>query len=173
MNTIRTYASLIALAAVTLLVAAACGGSSDSATGEASAATVGVSSVGEIGEVLVDSEGNALYAADEEANGMVLCVEACATVWEPLTVGDGQMPTGDNGLAGNLGVVERPDGGRQVTFSGRLLYSFVEDPEPGTVTGNGFTDTFAGREFVWHVATPDGISSSSQNVGSSGDGFDY
>jgi predicted lipoprotein with Yx(FWY)xxD motif len=56
---------------------------------------------------------------------MVLCTDACATIWDPLTV-SGEQPTAGDGLAGKLGVAERPDGAEQVTFDGRLLYRFVE-----------------------------------------------
>jgi predicted lipoprotein with Yx(FWY)xxD motif len=179
MKNIRTYTVLLALAAAAVLLAAACGGGGDSGAespeqgGSSSAQTVSVSAVDGVGDVLVDPDGAALYAADEEADGMVLCVDACATIWDPLTVSDGERPTAGDGLGGKLGVAERPDGARQVTFNGRLLYSFVEDTGPGVVTGNGFTDTFQGREFTWHVATPSGVSTSNVNTGSSGGGFDY
>jgi predicted lipoprotein with Yx(FWY)xxD motif len=121
--------------------------------------------------VLVDSDGAALYAADEEVGGDVLCTEACAAIWIPLTVpagGDG--PTADGDLEGDIGVAERLDGPDQVTFDGRRLYRFAEDPGPGEVTGDGFADTFDGQLFTWHVASPAGVSGGST---STDDGFDY
>jgi predicted lipoprotein with Yx(FWY)xxD motif len=173
-----TYLALLALAAAVVLVVSACGGGSDSGAeetappgGSDAAATVSVANADGVGQVLVDSEGSALYAADQEAGGMVLCTDSCATIWEPLTIGDGQ-PTGSDGLAGNLGVAMRPDGERQVTFDGRLLYSFIEDPAE-TVTGNGFEDTFDGQLFTWHVATPDGVSTSSANSSTGGLDYDF
>jgi predicted lipoprotein with Yx(FWY)xxD motif len=177
MNFKRTYPALLALAAAVVLIVAACGGSSDSSGGASApagsdaAATVSVSTVDGVGDVLVDSEGAALYAAEQEADGMVLCTGACAAIWEPLTVSGDVQPAAGDGL-GTLGVATRPDGLRQVTFDGRLLYRFVEDPAPGTVTGNGFVDTFKGQPFTWHVATPDGLSTSSANSTSSSDGYD-
>jgi predicted lipoprotein with Yx(FWY)xxD motif len=78
-------------------------------------------------------------------------------------------PTAGDGVTGALGVVTRPDGARQVTVDGRLLYRFMEDPDNGVVTGNGFADSFDGRAFTWHVATPTGISTTSDNSTSSGD----
>jgi predicted lipoprotein with Yx(FWY)xxD motif len=178
MKTIRTYAALFALAVAAVLIAAACGGSSDSgdeaSTPDASvASTVSVSTVDGVGEVLVDAEGAALYAADQEVGGMVLCTDGCATIWDPLTVGAGETPSADDGINGQLGVVARPDGGRQVTLDGRLLYRFIEDPNPGIVTGNGFEDTFDGQLFTWHVATPTGVSTSSANSSSSSDGYNF
>jgi predicted lipoprotein with Yx(FWY)xxD motif len=177
MTTKRTYTALLALAAVAILIVSACGGGSDSSAdqsapgGSQAATTVSVRGVDGVGDVLVDAEGAALYAADEEADGMVLCTDGCAAIWEPLTVSGN--PTASDGLAAELGVVNRPDGGKQVTFNGRLLYRFVDDPAPGIVTGNGFTDDFDGRVFTWHVATPTGVSSSNANSSSSGDGYNF
>ena len=176
MNAIRTSASL-ALIAVTALILVACGGGGDSgapsaSNGSGTARTVSVASVDGVGDVLVDADGSALYAADQEAGGMVRCTDGCATIWEPLTVSGGQ-PTAADSLGAKLGVAERPDGAQQVTFNGRLLYRFVEDPSPRTVTGNGFADTFEGQPFTWHVATPDGISTSSANSSTSGDGYGF
>ena len=165
---------LLALAAAVVLIVSACGGSSDpgaSAPEDVGVTeTVSVANVDGVGDVLVDAQGAALYAADQEADGMVVCVDACTTIWEPLTV-SGQ-PTADDGLGGQLAIVNRPDGGRQVTFDGRLLYRFVEDPAAGVVTGNGFADVFAGQAFVWHVATPNGVSTTSENSSSAGGSLD-
>jgi predicted lipoprotein with Yx(FWY)xxD motif len=178
MNSKKTYASLAALAAVAVLILSACGGSSDSSDtgsgqdGARAAQTVSVASVDGVGEVLVDAEGQALYAADEEAAGMVLCTGACATIWDPLTV-SGDSPTAAGGVDGTLDVVARPDGTRQVTLDGRLLYRFTEDPGPNSVTGNGFADTFDGQAFTWHVVTPTGVSTSNANSTPSSGGYDF
>lgn len=169
MKNSKTYASLAALVAALALIVAACGGGSDQnaeapAQGGSNAAeTVSTSTVEGVGDVLIDARGAALYASEEEAGGMVLCVDECATIWEPLTLSDDSEPTAADGLAADLGVLERPDGARQVTFDDRPLYRFVEDPSPGAVTGNGFSDTFDGQAFTWHVATPTGVSTSSTN----------
>jgi predicted lipoprotein with Yx(FWY)xxD motif len=162
-----TYLALLALAVATALLVSACGGSSDSgaAAPESPAATVSVSSVDGVGDVLVDAQGAALYAADQERSGMVVCTGSCTSIWKPLTVSG--RPTAGGGVTAQLGTVERPDGHRQVTLAGRLLYRFMEDPQAGTVTGNGFADSFDGQAFRWHVATPQGISTSDDNSSSS------
>jgi predicted lipoprotein with Yx(FWY)xxD motif len=167
MNTIRTYSALLVLAAA-VLVLAACGGSSNSDAGAAASndstgATVAVRDVDGVGEVLVDAQGAALYAADQETNGTVACTDGCTSIWDPLTVSDGSRPAAGDGVSGTLGTAARPDGTQQVTLDGRLLYRFVEDPGPATVTGNGFADTFDGQAFVWHVVTPAGVATSSEN----------
>jgi predicted lipoprotein with Yx(FWY)xxD motif len=163
----RTYLALLTLATATALFVSACGGSSDSgaAAPDTPAATVSVSSVDGVGDVLVDAQGAALYAADQEGSGMVVCTGSCTSIWKPLTV-SGRPTTGD-GVVAKLGTVERPDGHRQVTLAGRLLDRFMEDPQAGTVTGNGVADSFDGQAFRWHVATPQGISASDDNSSSS------
>jgi predicted lipoprotein with Yx(FWY)xxD motif len=115
---------------------------------------VSVASVDGIGEVLVDQNGMALYSADQEADGSVLCVDACEAFWTPLEAGG--TPTTEPGVA-DLGVITRPDGTRQVTADGMLLYAFVED-SPGEVTGDGFSDDFGDQHFTWHVVQADGAS---------------
>ena len=147
---------MIALAALVVVLAlAACGGAgydsndtSPAAQSGDDTATVSVEELGDSGRVLVDSAGKALYAADEEADSSVVCTGACTSFWMPLTI-DGGAPSG-NSLPSELGVVERGDGTRQVTFDGKRLYTFVED-EPGEVTGDGFSDAFDGQQFTWHV----------------------
>ena len=50
------------------------------------------------------------------------------------------------------------EGGSQVTFGGKPLYTFVQD-SPGQVTGNGVTDSFGGTSFTWTVASTGQVSS--------------
>jgi predicted lipoprotein with Yx(FWY)xxD motif len=164
-----TYAALLALAAAAIMIVSACGGGSESSSSDA---TVAVDTVEPIGEVLVDAEGAALYASEQEADGMVLCTDVCASIWVPLTL-DGDPPTGSDGLAADLGTVTRPEGTEQVTFNDRPLYTFVEDAEPGSVTGNGFADNFGDQFFEWHVATPTGVSTSSANSSMTATGGEY
>jgi predicted lipoprotein with Yx(FWY)xxD motif len=165
---------IVVAAVVAVLALAACGGGgSDSGSASAPSdnrtATVSVEEIGDSGRVLVDSAGKALYESDEEADGSVVCTDACAAFWEPLTIDSG-APTGSD-VSGELGVAERPDGTRQVTLDGRRLYTFVED-EPGEVTGDGFSDAFDGQQFTWHVVSLDG-SNSNQGGSTSDSPYDY
>ena len=167
---------LAALAAAATLLVSACGGSGDSGAAapqgaSGSASTVAVDGVNGVGDVLVDARGAALYAADQESNGTIACTGSCTTIWDPLTVPGARAPTADSDVMGMLGVVKRPDGARQVTLDGRPLYRFAEDPETGSVTGNGLADSFDGKSFEWHVATPDGVSTSSSNSSSGSSGY--
>jgi predicted lipoprotein with Yx(FWY)xxD motif len=134
---------------------AATAGSGGAASG--GGATVSAKLIGGAGKVLVDSKGRALYRSDQERSGMVLCTGACLSFWQPLTVSG--TPKGSS-LPGKLAVVKRPDGGRQVTYDGKLLYMFKLD-KPGKVTGDGFKDAFGGQKFTWHVVHPTATKSSS------------
>ncbi len=129
------------------------GGSAGTDTGTAS---VSVRDDPTFGEILVDSSGNALYSAEQEATGTVVCVADCAGIWPPLTLPDGETPTVGDGVTGSVGTVTRDDGTVQVTYNGAPLYTFSLDPEPGSVTGEGVADAFDGTDFVWHVATVSG-----------------
>jgi predicted lipoprotein with Yx(FWY)xxD motif len=151
---------VIAAAALSvgIAIAAARGGGSGGASN--GGATVSVKRIGSVGSVLVDSKGQALYRSDQERRGMVLCDGACLSFWQPLTVSG--TPKGSS-LPGKLAVVRRPDGHRQVTYNGRLLYSFKLD-KPGKVTGDGFKDAFGGQKFTWHVAHPTGATSAASTT---------
>jgi predicted lipoprotein with Yx(FWY)xxD motif len=154
---------------------AACGGGGSSAgiastSGGAgpsapSSSTVAVRQLPGVGSVLVDRTGNALYSSDLEASGKIVCDGACNAFWKPLTLSAGK-PTASTG-AGKLGVITRPDGGRQVTVNGKPLYTFVED-SPGHAAGNGFRDDFGGHHFTWNVVRAGGITTSGAGSSSSG-----
>jgi predicted lipoprotein with Yx(FWY)xxD motif len=132
-------------------------GSSAAPASSAGAATVSAEQISGSGNVLVDSKGEALYANDQEKNGMPLCSGACLSFWIPLTLHGGMPRSGS--LGGKLGVVKRPGGAKQVTFDGKLLYTFYLD-KPGKVSGDGFNDAFGGRHFTWHVVHANGTTSS-------------
>ena len=154
---------------------AACGGGSDgnnsatAATPATSGQTVSVKDVGDAGRVLVDSSGQALYASDQEAVGRVMCTDACLSFWTPLTIKGGD-PHGS--VPGKLGVITRPDGGRQVTFDGRPVYSFTQEG-PGEVTGDGFMDAFDGQQFTWNVVAVGGSGGSSSAASNQSPQFSY
>jgi predicted lipoprotein with Yx(FWY)xxD motif len=162
---------VFAVLSATAAVLAACGGAGggyEATAGSREGAQTGggavsVKSIGNAGPVLVDSSGQALYASNREGNGMILCTEACTSFWEPLAASGG-TPTASSSLSGKLGVIQRPDGTRQVTYAGKPLYSFTQE-EAGEVTGDGFVDNFNGNEFSWSVVTVEGAAESSGGGG--------
>ena len=144
--------------AASIALAACGGGSTGPSTTSATGSTIAVKSIGGVGNVLVDSAGKALYASDVEAGGKVMCTGACTSFWKPLTAGSSK-PTAA-GDVGTVGVVTRPDGSKQVTVNGKLLYTFAQD-QPGKVDGNGFADAFGGRHFTWSAVLAGGGTASS------------
>ena len=171
----RLLIILAALSASVALVACGGGGGSGGSGGSSSGSsssgmkTVSVKQVGGAGSVLVDSSGRALYASNQERGGKVLCTGSCTSFWKPLTVSG--APRGGS-LMDKLAVVKRPDGTKQVTYNGRLLYSFTQD-QPGKVTGDGFSDAFGGQHFTWHVVQAGGgtSSGSAASAGQSSPGY--
>jgi predicted lipoprotein with Yx(FWY)xxD motif len=145
--------------AASLVLAGCAGGSSESAAPDRGGPTVAVKAIDGIGDVLVDASGKALYAADVESDGQVRCTDACTSFWQPLTLDSG-MPTAADGV-GNLDVISRPDGTRQVAADGMPLYTFSEDTPfsqdtAGSVEGNGFSDDFDGQRFTWNAVLAGG-----------------
>ena len=151
---------------------AACGSDEGSATAESSATeTVSVQSIGDAGDVLVDSQGAALYSPDQEANGKILCTGECEAIWKPLVASSGK-PTASSDVGGTIGTVKRSDGSEQATFDGAPLYTFTEEG-PGEVTGDGVADSFGGQDFTWHVAQPAGAESGGSGTTTTQDSGGY
>jgi predicted lipoprotein with Yx(FWY)xxD motif len=155
--------AVIALAVIAASVALAACGDDDSdsdttAAGSTTAAggaeTISVQSVGGL-EALVDAEGKVLYTNDLDTAKKVTCTAECAVDWVPVTSDSGEPTSDDPSVAAKLGVVTNPEGASQVTYEGKPLYTFIQDP-PGEVTGDGFVDSFAGVTFTWTAATAAG-----------------
>jgi predicted lipoprotein with Yx(FWY)xxD motif len=102
--------------------------------------------------IVVDGAGRTLYMFTEDANGKAtLCTPQgpwgaeCPQIWPPLT--SAGAPLAGSGIkASQLGVVNRRDGKRQVTYNRHPLYYFHGDPntppgdrKPGDVRGQGFS----------------------------------
>src|SRR5712664_3788516 len=142
-------------AIATVLLAAACGGSSPStsaaspspspaATGE----KIAVATNAKLGSFLVDESGMTVYLFVADTGTASTCYSTCAIIWPPvLTTGAPQAGTGAQ--ASLLGTTTRTDGKVEVTYAGHPLYYFVQDKQPGDATGQG-VDGFGG---LWWVLT--------------------
>lgn len=117
------------------------------------ALTISTRVVTGVGTVLTDQSGRTLYTPRQEANGVIKCTAGCLSFWFPVAVGSGAAPRGASALTGTLSSIQRPDGGRQLTYNGQPLYTFKLDVAPGQAHGNNFTDSFGGQSFTWRAAT--------------------
>jgi len=170
----KTFPTIAVLALVSLLALAGCGGSDNSGSNSGgayggggsektettkpassetggSAAVVTASTAGDLGKVIVDSEGMTLYDFHKDKGGKPACYGACAKGWPPLLT-EGKPQAGEGAMASKLGTVERTDGTMQVTYAGHPLYTFVEDKKPGEANGND-VDAFGAE---WYALQPSG-----------------
>jgi predicted lipoprotein with Yx(FWY)xxD motif len=114
--------------------------------------TAGETSVGtaasSLGLILVNSEGRTLYALTMDSPGVSTCSGSCLEAWPPLLVTD--TPSAREGVqAALLGVISRTDGGKQVTYNGKPVYTYAGDNAPGDLNGQG-------KGGVWFAVTSDG-----------------
>jgi predicted lipoprotein with Yx(FWY)xxD motif len=151
------------------------GTSSGNATASSSHTILAVKTVKGIGAVLVDSAGDTVYAAQQQANGKILCTGSCTSFWFPVTVSGGATLRAAGNVTGKLGTIHRPGGMTQLTINGRPLYTFRLDSAAGQVHGNDYTDHFGGMSFTWHAVTTSGslaaATKSSDSGGSGGYGY--
>lgn len=100
----------------------------------------------ELGEILVDGEGNTLYLFTPDQQGESTCYDQCESAWPPLV---GEVTAGDGADPALVGSTIRTDGTVQVTYNDWPLYYFAGDEAPGDTNGQGLND-------VWFVVAPSG-----------------
>lgn len=154
----------VLLGALALAAAACTGpdpsdGSKDKDGGRISVETpvIRVREVEGLGKILVNAHGLPLYVNNVDTAGRIRCAGACSISWRPFEIGAESVPPKLPGINGTFTVVERPDGTRQLALTGRPLYAYAEDKEPGTATGNWVTAAFSGSKFTWRVVTATGV----------------
>jgi predicted lipoprotein with Yx(FWY)xxD motif len=124
---------------VVAVLTVACAGDDPAAGGQAGT-TVAVGAT-ELGDVLVDGDGNTLYLFVPDDQGASTCYDDCEQNWPPLT---GTAAAGDGTDESLLGTVDRDDGTAQVTYNDWPLYYFAGDAAAGGTSGQGIGD-------VWFV----------------------
>lgn len=115
------------------------------ASDDGAATTLGLAET-DLGSVLVDAEGFALYLFVPDSQGPSTCEGQCRATWPQLV---GEPAPGDGVDAGLLGTVENADGSIQATYNGWPLYYFASDAAPGDLNGQGVGD-------VWYLVDPVG-----------------
>jgi len=146
------------------LAIAGCGGSSKtssvpptSSTATSAPATGGVKissrTIPRLGAVLVNAQGRTLYTFAPDKHKKVTCVSACAAVWPPAFVPNGQKPAAAGPVKQSL-LASDPDpaGGRVITYAGWPLYTYVTDTAPGQASGQALNLNGG----LWYVTSPSG-----------------
>ena len=132
--------------------ASAKGGYGESAeTSSGGDGIVSAAKVGDLGTVLVDSEGLTLYDFHKDKGSKSACYGACAAAWPPLLTEGNPQAQGpaDRSL---LGTTKRTDGTEQVTYNGWPLYTYAGDRKPGEANGNDISQFGA----QWYALQPNG-----------------
>jgi predicted lipoprotein with Yx(FWY)xxD motif len=122
------------------------GGSGGSGKPGATITTAG----SQYGPVLFDGDERAIYYFDKESSDRSECYGECAAAWPPVLT-DGAPEAAQGASKKLLGTTERDDGSTQVTYDGRPLYYYVDDPR-GEILCHG-VDEFGG---LWLAVQPDG-----------------
>jgi predicted lipoprotein with Yx(FWY)xxD motif len=89
----------------------------------------------QLGKILVDSKGMTLYLYSRDEKGKSNCYNQCETNWPILRPPAAGAPTGAPDIGGMLGVIDRTDGTKQVTYNDIPLYYFARDEKPGDTKG--------------------------------------
>ena len=145
--------------------ASAYGGASAPASTTASATTIGTAS-GSAGTYLTGPSGKALYIWVADSNGKSACSGACAQAWPPLSATTTPKVTGGVS-AGDITLISRSDGSKQVAYKGRPLYYYVGDTGSGMTNGQG-SSQFGAK---WWLISPSGtVITTSSSSGSSSSG---
>jgi predicted lipoprotein with Yx(FWY)xxD motif len=159
------------------LVAAGCGGddngdgtpaaSESPNTASGQAATIDAHGEGNLGTILVDSQGRTVYLFEKDSGTKSSCFGGCASAWPPIRASG--KPTVGSGLdASMVGITPRSDGQAQVTYNGHPLYLFAGDQSAGETNGQGLTE-FGGS---WFALSTDGnpVTTQASTTSSTGGG---
>ena len=191
----RTIAAIVGLTAAAVVggvtVAATAGGSttrsseattpstSNSSTPSASVATSGAQPAamaatihtataavnGMTESILVNGQGLPLYFYKPDTATKSMVTGTLASLWPPLTA---SAPT-ESGASGIVKAVSSSNG-RQVTYNGHFLYTFVDDG-PGRVSGQGVQDFFVATPGL--AARHSSSSAASTAPAAAGNGYGY
>ncbi len=103
------------------------------------------------GTFLTDGSGRAVYLFAADGMNKLTCSGACASAWPPV-LATGQLTATGGAKTADLGTINRPGGGKQVTYDGHALYFFAGDSGPGQANGQG-SGSFGAK---WWLVAPAG-----------------
>ncbi len=102
----------------------------------AAAAPIKVIDAADLGTILVDVDGRAVYALESDTATTSACTGKCAQNW-PIVIAPQPLPASITGFTGTLGALTLADGRRQLTVNDHPLYTFSGDQTAGQYNGRG------------------------------------
>jgi predicted lipoprotein with Yx(FWY)xxD motif len=127
---------------------------SEAMTAESSAGTatgVTVTTAGsDVGQVLFDGTGQAIYLFAKETTAVPDCYGDCANAWPPVLT-EGSPVAGAGAITDLLGTTPRTDGSTQVTYAGHPLYYYAHEGKDVVTCHN--VNEYGG---LWLAVTPTG-----------------
>jgi predicted lipoprotein with Yx(FWY)xxD motif len=100
-----------------------------------------------LGPILVDDKGMVLYLYSRDEKGVSNCYDQCEVRWPILRPPASGEPTGAPEINGKLGVIDRRDGTKQVTYNDIPLYYWWQDEMAGDTKGQAVGG-------VWWILPP-------------------
>jgi predicted lipoprotein with Yx(FWY)xxD motif len=85
----------------------------------------------DFGDMLFDSNKQAIYIFENDPKDESVCYDDCAEAWPPVFT-EGEPVAGDGTDAELIGTTKRRDGKLQVTYAGKPLYYYAHE-KPGEV----------------------------------------
>jgi predicted lipoprotein with Yx(FWY)xxD motif len=169
----RTTLIFFVAAAMAALVVAGCGGGDDQATAASGqpgggSDTINVADNGDLGKILVDSNGMTAYLFEKDTGSKSTCSGACASDWPPVTT-TGEPTAGKGLTASMVGTTTRSDGTKQVTYDGHPLYRYIGDQGKGDTNGQNVSAFGA----LWYVLSPAGDAVTKSSGSGSGRSYMY
>jgi predicted lipoprotein with Yx(FWY)xxD motif len=89
----------------------------------------------DLGQILVDGDGNTLYLFANDPPDTVTCTGGCASTWPPMPAPD-DLQVGD-GLDDSMFSSVAGEAGPQLSFNGHPLYYYGGDSAAGDTNGQG------------------------------------
>jgi predicted lipoprotein with Yx(FWY)xxD motif len=104
----------------------------------------------DVGQVLFDGTGQAIYLFAKETTAVPDCYGDCAVAWPPV-LAEGSPVAGAGTMTDLLGTTPRTDGSTQVTYAGHPLYYYAHEGKNVVTCHN--VNEFGG---LWLAVTPTG-----------------
>lgn len=101
------------------------------------------------------ANGYAMYVFTADQGSASRCYGSCAKAWPPL-IAEGEIVTGKGVKRSKLATTTREDGSEQLTYAGRPLYGYSDDPR-----GEVYCQDVEEYGGTWYAVRPSGRPASS------------